>query len=80
MLDAIVDLTGAERGVLLLVEDGNPVVRAARDIKKETITDASGSISDNIVRRVLETRRPLIVSDALTDTSFGKSESVVATT
>jgi len=78
MLDAIVDLTGADRGVLLLVEDGNPVVRAARDIKKETITDASGSVSDGIVRRVLETRRPLIVSDALTDTSFGKAESVVA--
>jgi transcriptional regulator with GAF, ATPase, and Fis domain len=78
MLDAIVDITGAERGILLLVEDGKAVVRAARDIKKETITDPSGQVSDSIVRRVLETRRPLIVSDALADTNFGKSESVVA--
>jgi transcriptional regulator with GAF, ATPase, and Fis domain len=78
MLDSIIDVTGAERGVLLLVEDGKAHFRAARDMKKETITDASGGISDSIVRRVLETKRPLIVSDALTDTSFGKSESVVA--
>ncbi len=78
LLDSIVDLTGAERGILLLQQDGAPVVRAARDMKKETITDASGSISDSIVRRVLETRKPLIVSDALADTAFGKSESVVA--
>ena len=88
MLDAIVELTGAERGALLLVEEGETstvgegqrtvVMRAARDVKKETITDATGSVSDSVVRRVLETRRPLIVSDALADTSFGKSQSVVA--
>ncbi len=78
MLDGVVDVTGAERGVLLLLQDGQPVVRAARDMKKETITDASGAISDSIVRRVMETKKPLIVSDALTDTAFGKSESVVA--
>jgi len=78
MLDSVVELTGADRGALLLVEDGNPVVRVARDMKKETIADAQGTISDSIVRKVLETRRPLIVSDALADTAFGKSESVVA--
>ena len=78
MLDSIVDITGAERGILLLLEDGKAVVRAARDMKKETITDPSGQISDSIVRRVLETKKPLIVSDAVADTSFGKSESVVA--
>jgi transcriptional regulator with GAF, ATPase, and Fis domain len=78
LLDGIVDVTGAERGVLLLLSDGQPVVRAARDMKKETITDASGAISDSIVKRVLDTRKALIVSDAVTDTAFGKSESVVA--
>ncbi|MGZ3456159.1 MAG: sigma 54-interacting transcriptional regulator [Polyangiales bacterium] len=78
MLDAILDITGGERGALLLVEDGNPSVRVARDMKKENITDTTGQISDSIVRKVLETRRPLIVSDAVADTAFGKSESVVA--
>ena len=42
------------------------------------ITDERGGVSDSIVRRVLETGRPVIVSDALADTTFGKSESVVA--
>ena len=31
-----------------------------------------------MVRQVIESRRPVIVSDALTDTTFGKSESVIA--
>jgi len=85
MLDAIVELTGGERGALLLVDESSGPeatralsLRAARDVKKETITDATGTVSDSVVRRVLETRRPLIVSDALADTSFGKSQSVVA--
>src|SRR5262249_51197791 len=34
--------------------------------------------SDSIVRQVIETKRPVIVSDALTDTTFSKSASVIA--
>jgi transcriptional regulator with GAF, ATPase, and Fis domain len=89
MLDAVIDVTGAEKGLILLLEGGEsadggpnkPVVRAARNVKPEAkgaLTDTTGAISDSIVRRVLETGRALIVSDALTDTQFGSSESVLA--
>lgn len=87
MLDAVIDVTGAEKGLILLNDDafhgnesgsGKPVIRASRHVNKEQITDGDGAISDSIVRRVLDTGRPLIVSDALTDSQFGKSESVVA--
>jgi transcriptional regulator with GAF, ATPase, and Fis domain len=91
MLDAVIDVTGAEKGLILLMEDAfatgdrapsstgaKPVIRASRHVKREQIADPSGTISDSIVRRVLETARPLIVSDALTDSQFGTSESVVA--
>jgi len=89
MLDAVIDVTGAEKGLVLLLEGGEsadgapnkPVVRAARNVKTEAkgaLTDTTGAISDSIVRRVLETGRALIVSDALTDTQFGSSESVLA--
>jgi transcriptional regulator with GAF, ATPase, and Fis domain len=102
MLDAVIEVTGAEKGLILLMEDAmsqtapveqptssqpdgaaaaaerKPVIRASRHVKREQITDTSGQISDSIVRRVLETGRPLIVSDALTDAQFGSSESVVA--
>jgi len=83
LLDDVVELTGADRGVVLLVDpsDGEgapPRVRASRNVHREAIEDPSGAISDSIVRQVVETRRPVIVSDALTDTTFSKSESVLA--
>jgi transcriptional regulator with GAF, ATPase, and Fis domain len=83
LLDGIIDVTGAARGVVLLVDPGDgeqstPRVRVSRDVQREAIVDESGGVSDSIVRQVIETRRPVIVSDALSDTTFGKSESVIA--
>ncbi|HEY3501051.1 MAG TPA: sigma 54-interacting transcriptional regulator [Polyangiaceae bacterium] len=83
LLDDVIQLTGAARGVVLLVDlaDGKqstPRVRASRNVGSEVLEDPSGAISDSIVRQVIETKRPVIVSDALTDTTFGKSESVIA--
>ncbi|NUP08653.1 MAG: sigma 54-interacting transcriptional regulator [Polyangiaceae bacterium] len=90
MLDDVIELTNAMKGFLILVEgadvvsgqsdsaDKKLVVRASRNVRKESIADASGSISDSIVRQVIASGRPLIVSDALADTTFGKSESVMA--
>jgi transcriptional regulator with GAF, ATPase, and Fis domain len=83
LLDDVIELTGAARGVVLLVDPGEgeeatPRIRASRNVHREAIQDPSGPISDSIVRNVIETKRPIIVSDALTDTTFGKSESVIA--
>ena len=83
LLDDVIQLTGAARGIVLLVDPGdskttNPRVRASRNVRSEAIADPTGAISDSIVRQVIETKRPIIVSDALTDTTFGKSESVIA--
>jgi transcriptional regulator with GAF, ATPase, and Fis domain len=85
MLDDILELTGADKGVVLLTLADQPAnaekkisVRAVRNVSKESITDDKGGVSDSIVRTVLSTAKPVIVSDALADTKFGKSESVVA--
>jgi transcriptional regulator with GAF, ATPase, and Fis domain len=94
MLDDVIELTHADKGFLLLVEGAESVlapatlekesavkklvVRASRNVRHESITDAEGAISDSIVRRVIESGRPVIVSDALADTTFGRSESVIA--
>ncbi len=112
MLDAVIEVTGAEKGLILLNDDAFvgraaepartvaapettdsagsiPVaprsdrpsawaVRAARNVRREAIGDATGNISDSIVRKVVETARPVIVSDALTDSQFKSSESVLA--
>ncbi|WP_437981826.1 sigma 54-interacting transcriptional regulator [Sorangium sp. So ce117] len=58
--------------------DRKLAVRASRNIRKEAITDAAGGISDSIVRQVIVSGRPVIVSDALADTQFGRSDSVIA--
>jgi transcriptional regulator with GAF, ATPase, and Fis domain len=93
MLDAVIDVTGAEKGLILLNDDafttaapkvaeGNGArrarVRAARNVKREAVAESGGAISDSIVQKVLETGRPVIVSDALSDAQFKSSESVLA--
>ena len=83
LLDDVIQLTGAARGVVLLVDVGegqtsSPRVRASRNVQSGVLEDPSGAISDSIVQQVIATKRPVIVSDALTDTTFGKSESVIA--
>lgn len=78
LLDAIVELTGADKGFLVLVEDeGRLVARAARKVDRQDIQRSLDQLSDSILRRVLETRRPLIVADALSDEEWSASESVI---
>ncbi len=54
------------------------LVRASRNVHKAAILNPDGNISDSIVRQVIEKARAVIVSDALADTFFGQSESVIA--
>jgi transcriptional regulator with GAF, ATPase, and Fis domain len=92
MLDDVIELTSADKGFLLLIDgaeaaagrggrhegDKRLVVRASRNIRKEAITTSEGQVSDSIVRQVIDKARGVIVSDALADTNFGRSESVIA--
>ncbi len=84
MLEDVMEQTGAEKGLVLLREarEAGPEhdvrVRAARNVAPGTVGEAGGGLSDSIARRVFETARPVIVSDALADTTFGKSASVMA--
>ena len=77
MMDQVIALTHADRGFLLLMENGVPVVKVARNPKRENIPDASVLMSESIVRKVLETRQPQLVHDALSDPDFCQSASVL---
>ena len=77
LMDAVIALTRGDKGFLLLVEEGEPRVKVARNLKHENITDAQGQISDSIVEKVVRTRKPLIISDALHDDEFGSAKSVL---
>ena len=77
LLDAIVEVTQADKGFLIVLEEGKPRVATARNFQRQDISNAVERLSDSIVTRVLTSREPLIVSDALHDASFNASASVV---
>ncbi len=77
LLDSVISITSADKGFLILVEDDEFGIRAARNVNRETIPDAMEHVSDSIIAKVLETQEPLIVSDAMESEEFSGSESVV---
>ena len=77
LLDALLEVTHAEKGFLILLEQSGMEVKAARNLARETIENAVSRVSDSIVQRVAATRRPVIVADALHDTQWSSSSSVV---
>jgi transcriptional regulator with GAF, ATPase, and Fis domain len=77
LIDALLEVTHAEKGFLILLENGEMSVRAARNVARETIENAMARVSDSIIQRVVETRRPIVVADALHDAEWSGSSSVV---
>jgi transcriptional regulator with GAF, ATPase, and Fis domain len=77
LLDVMIQVSNADKGFLVLMESGEPVVKVARNLRRETISDAVSQLSDSILARVVKSRKPLIISDALTDAEFKNSLSVV---
>lgn len=82
LLNTVLELTGAARGLVLMVgggggDEGTLEVRTSRNVNPLEFRQ-DGGVSDSIVRQVVESKRPVIVSDALTDTNFSQSESVMA--
>ena len=75
MLDNIIDVTDASRGVVLLLVDGKPQVKSARESGGK-MSRSNMQISDSIVAKVIETRQPEIVSDAL-NSEFQAARSVM---
>jgi len=77
LLDAVIEVVHANKGFVILLRDGDPSIAAARNVDHETIPDAVTQLSDSILRRCIDTMQPLIVSDAVNDTMFHSSESVM---
>jgi transcriptional regulator with GAF, ATPase, and Fis domain len=77
LLDAVLELTHAEKGFLILLEGERPEVKAARNLARENVEDAVARVSDSIIQRVAATKRPVVVADALHDEQWSSSSSVV---
>lgn len=76
LIDRVIEVTGAQRGFLILLEGNTPKVAVGRNIKRETLADARELYSDSIVAKVAETKEPLIISDALRNENFKHATSV----
>jgi transcriptional regulator with GAF, ATPase, and Fis domain len=78
LMDEVISLTKADKGFLVLVEDGVPRIKMARNLRGENLDDAVAQLSDSILKKTLESGKPVVVSDALNSTEFNSSKSVVA--
>ena len=63
LMDAVIAVTNADKGFLVLFESGEPRVRVARNLRSENIDDAVDQLSDSIIAKVVKTKKPLIVSN-----------------
>jgi transcriptional regulator with GAF, ATPase, and Fis domain len=77
LLDEAVKLTQADKGFIVLMDSETPTVVAARNMDGSTIANGVQQLSDSILKKVVDTKLPLIVSDALHDEKFNAAESVV---
>jgi Nif-specific regulatory protein len=76
LLDLIIDVTQAERGLLFLMQGERLFPAAARNVDHTTLEDAQ-SISKTVIRQVRKRAEPIICSDALSDSRFVSSNSVI---
>jgi transcriptional regulator with GAF, ATPase, and Fis domain/tetratricopeptide (TPR) repeat protein len=79
IIDHAVDLTGAERGFLLLLAqggDGPFQIEVARNIDQETIRRKGFKISRSVAEEALQTGKPIITVNAMDDHRFAEFLSV----
>ena len=79
VMDSIIQLTGAERGFLMLydAEQGRLQTRAGRNFDQETIEADAINISQTVIERAINTGEGILSSNAQEDDRFSGHESVV---
>ncbi|MDX1412916.1 MAG: adenylate/guanylate cyclase domain-containing protein, partial [Candidatus Promineifilaceae bacterium] len=81
VMDVIIDLTKAERAMLLLIDEKTDLleIQVARNMDQETIERSeSFQISRSIVSRVAETGEPVVTMNAQEDERFSAQESIIS--
>ncbi|HEU5059725.1 MAG TPA: GAF domain-containing protein, partial [Kofleriaceae bacterium] len=77
-LDAALDLTGGERGFLILARDGELEVPVARNLDREQIGRSHLKFSRGIAESVVASGAPVVAVDAGADHRFAGNQSVHA--
>ena len=77
LMDAVIEITNADKGFLILCEGDILDIKVARNLKRENIADAVSQLSDSIVAKVVRDKKPIIISDAMNDDEFAGSKSIM---
>jgi signal transduction histidine kinase len=78
VMDAIIQLSGAERGFLMLRDDdGGLTVKAARNFDQQTLSSEEFKYSRTITNQVLDSGKPILTSNAAEDPRFANQASIV---
>lgn len=79
VMDNIVRLTKAERGFLMLRNEGGEMInRVARNWEMESINPSEKNVSRSVVQRVIDTGESVVTTNAQEDQRFVGQESIVA--
>jgi two-component system NtrC family sensor kinase len=77
VMDAAIELTGAERGFLVLAaESGEWTFESARNMAAGNIEDAQSAASHTVIRKVLEGRQPILINDVVGASDLTKQQSI----
>ncbi|HLF90894.1 MAG TPA: GAF domain-containing protein [Anaerolineales bacterium] len=79
VMDAVIELTRAERGFLVLVtpESGDLVLRAARNFVGESLSEENMQVSRTVIDTVIRSGEGVVTTNAQEDPRFARRESVI---
>ncbi len=79
VMDAVIQLTGAERGFLILGDGAGGELRlqAARNLEGKTLEQDDMQISRTLVQQVLRTGQGVVTTNAQSDARFSNQQSVM---
>jgi signal transduction histidine kinase len=80
VMDAVIQLTGAERGLLLLFDQQSHerAVQVGRNFEGKDLSPQDIQVSRTVIKEVLRTGEGVVTTNALADERFRAQESVVA--
>lgn len=79
VMDRVIEVTNAERGFLMLCDDnrGEMEFKVARGFDRRDLKSPEFQVSTTIIRKVMQTRQPLLTDNAQFDERFTRGESIM---
>lgn len=78
VMEMLIRLTGAERGCLMLLNDGGKLeIRAAQRFDRKSTDSRDLTLSHTVVSEAIENREPVLTTNAQIDPRFSGQESVI---